>query len=364
MNHFTCHNCSASFDGDDFTTNCPSCGSNQIFISEESGDKQAINIRLSAAIVLGLLLVSGISFWLYNYYNNAPVVISIDGADEVIGHSLLIDQVEENVYQLKILDEDNRIIPESSVLRLRNHSRNSDMFHDRSTGLFYPCLEDLARNSTLEVTYNYDGQRKSISTTHDIVFQEGVEPHRSAVCRFRISPSDIRIKDIDLKKCTFRVTIREKLIPGKQSVNLLYSAMGKNGPYRESNIFDIKPVRSNNCDYNVWIINGSDTVPYFRNGDRIPNCTQNKEEISSMIPKIKKAAEQFARNPDDGLAFSKALNKLDPPNIVYYLDDLEASRSLLINKMENMYYDEGAEFKVDRVEKKDNQIHIRIAKVK
>ncbi|MCC5917533.1 MAG: hypothetical protein JJU02_09435, partial [Cryomorphaceae bacterium] len=349
---------------DDFTTNCTACGSSHISINvvPEENRGGAINVRLIVTIVSVIILISSATF-LYLYFKPNPTVISNEEYDEVIGHTLLVSQFENNAFQLQILDEENKSIPPSEILRVRNLSKSTDMTYDRASGSFYPCLADLTRNATIEVTYNFNGERKVIITTHDITFPEGINPNSLAVCAFSLDPSEIIIKGVDMQKCTFEIGINSEFSSINESSDFLFSATGKNGPYQKSSVFDIERIRARNSGYDIWVIGKSDTVSYLRNGDRIPNCTKNKEVLASKIPEIKKTVEYFAQNPDKGIEFSKRLSKLDPPQINFYLNNQSVSLSSLINQMENLFFDDNAKFKVDLVEEKNRQVNIRIRKI-
>jgi hypothetical protein len=335
---YKCKDCSTDFDGNDFTDECSSCGSNSIEpIGSRSGNF-AVWIqehKKPLVIVCGILILFYILInlntcggneenkfeWGITQTPQMPYLeiqmfsISADGKKiriplekikGILGGSVLVDKQS---YDIK---DQNRIY-------LCNNSVGSVLIAARDL----PNLKELKPKAC-----QFD--LKDIAESPD------------ADCPVQLIESNIKV---DYPDCDLVVTINQDL-KGK---NVFISISGKNGIYEKKSRWSRKGIKKTDVYVYIDGEDPSNAKAYLSNGESPPEAGCIPVDNSKIISDCVDAANLFGKDPKNRTsqsAFQSFVNK-HATNPDIYLNDIKVDGlSDLQNKMRIMAITDGKKFKI------------------
>lgn len=356
---YICDDNGHEFDGNDFSSECPTCGSTIRPISSGSG-LEFIS-RTKEFVTNNKLVVGGISLILLLLL----IFGNIDSCNKNIEYTISVNQNfsqnsnlknpyleveisykdEESKRTIKI--EPNKVL---SIIEDKVIINGSD-----STYKIYPpnriylCAKD-----TADVIYfkffNKPNYMLKDNTTNSSFHLIGISESPESECGSKLEPSDIAV-NTEGENCNLIITINKK-INGKK---IFISVNGQYGDYKPNKfIWDRKLLINKKQD--VWVYfersDESKAIAAIGNGIIIPpaGCVPvNCEELKVEFIKL---ANAFGRNPlDRNPAGPQVLfqnfvkNKFTKTNI-YLNDQLMDDMSDLLNTMRPIASNEGKHFKL------------------
>ena len=321
---YTCSDCQHEWNGNDFTTECPNCGSHEISIvksgSSAVGSKSKKIALIAGSVILLLILV--------NIFRPNP---SDNTVDSSFTTSVRIIESENNwVFKANFTDSEGirRDIRASEIREIKNVSANNTaVIFDKKTGQIFPCFKDTNQANYRFIFKNPVYSSASRSAKLDLY---GKEPNALAKCPIYVKSSDFKVVEIGNCEYELKVTNRDK---GIFRENLKISVNGINGPYT-------KNFRWNPSEIGLKIINifvlfnlDSDTVKdYFQNGNSYRYCAPcNEQTRVDDALKIKELAQAYFLDPDRKNQMKFRDKVLSFKNLSLKLDGQSIDISDLIN---------------------------------
>jgi hypothetical protein len=327
---YACDDCSHEFNGNDFTDECPNCGSRNIEPSSDnpgggisSGLSRLFVFINNNKVVFGLILIGLIVL----------LVFSKKEVESNVEYSITISQPNGANYLavgMRRLDETtNKLleVPSTRILSLIEKKviiNNGDPIDIQDDNRIYLCpryegairIKITPKPLTKIKGLGVNKKTKVIASNFKL---DGILESDKANCpALPLNPSEIEIRFE--RNCKLRVVVTRDL----RGKSVLVSVSGKDGAYEKRLEWDRKSLVEKRQD--VWvIIEGNDkatATPAITNGNKIPDCgcPATPEAIKVFIQEFKRLAKNFGlapRNREAQRAFQSFLTKGELRHKIY-----------------------------------------------
>lgn len=346
---YKCDDNGHEFDGNDFSNECPTCGSTIRPISSGSGlefiSKTKEFVTNNKLVVGGISLLLFLLLILGNIDWSSEKVYSITITPNTINPYLEIEittKDEESNKTIKI--EPSKVL---SIIEDKVSIAGSDKVYEiKDKNRLYLCEDD-----TLDEHFFVFKSRPNVilkKNTASCKFSlNGISVSPYAKCGgVTIKSSEIFVENY--KDCKLKISFT-KDIKGQK---VFVSVNGQNGQYIANKfIWDRKPLV--NTIQNVWIyIDGEDesrAVYAINNGVKISEAGCIPIDKTKIIDQFIVLANEFGKDPENRtaqVAFQKFVDKNFDQTIIYLNNELEDDLQSLQNTMKIMASNDGKTFEI------------------
>jgi hypothetical protein len=298
---YTCGNCNHTFIGDDFTTECEKCQSEQLKVISSGAEIPNLyglldsikKYKFPISIFIVLILILFFSRFITKETSTGYFIESIKQVDNYLEVNVLKVSVDSegrpvngNNYENKktVFNGDlNDIIIGASIV---NFGKVKILDKNR----IYLCKEN---EGPISLKFDFKNSKLK-SITKSANFKLIGEASEKAGCQnLPISSTEISVKEI--ANCKLKVTVSRNL----KGVPLMVSVTGKNGPYESKEIWD----RNGLSKQNIFVyIQGQDTsmaVGSQGNGSIISSAGCVNCDSKSLSPQFNTIVNNYLKDPSD-----------------------------------------------------------------
>lgn len=351
---YICDDNGHEFNGNDFSNECPTCGSTIRPISSGSGLE--LITRTKEFVSNNKLVVGGISLLLLLLL----IFGNMDSCNKknteytfIVNQNFSQNQNLKNPYleiELSYKDEESKKTIKIEPNRVLSIIENKIIINgsDSTYKIYPPNRIYLCAKDTADVIYfkifNKPNKLLKNNTTSSPFHLIGISESSESECGSKLEPSDI-VVNTEGKNCNIIITINKK-INGKK---MFISVNGQNGDYKPNKfVWDRKPLI--NTKQNVWVyIEGSDPICPLTNGITIHDVGCVQIDKSIILNQFMDLANKYGKDPenrDAQAAFQKFVEKNFTQTIIYLNNELKDGLSTLQNNMKVMASNDGKTFEI------------------
>jgi len=304
---YECNDCGHKFVGDDFTTECPTCNSNNLSIDKKSG---GVN-RKMLLIVGGIAIIAIIIFILVNRSKNTQDDLNIienneeevsydyeEEETEVDLYSVILEKNEEepNSFKIEIKDEEGFELTEF-ITQITNTITNNPIYFKE--GMIYPCNSDSGF-----INIKIDFRAGYTSLEEPITIKLDGEPNSKAKCPLKLEGKFFKLEYKEF--CTLQLTLDEEELlknnlKGKIDIDKVkLSLNGEDGDFSNKLLWE----HTSGDNYSIYIQYDNDikvALPEKKYPN--PNClskkdaSKEKDLLKNELKSLVMAANQYGNDP-------------------------------------------------------------------
>lgn len=355
MPTYNCANCGQQFKGSEFLDECPNCSSEDF----QKVDPPVLKFFKRAwpfLIVIGVLALA-IPYLLPLLQQEGAKGSAKDSTQtQSVSYELAFEPFDKGIAikleEWKKTGNGYKVNPlsETKVASLidKLNIRASDNMGRKVTlknGKFYPCPND--NTDTLLIKWNqsqaYPIRDRNETKAVKYFTLKAEKPHPKANCEMPEPP--LKITNVSFSATNCRISVQTNR---KNTEDILVSITGKDGNYEAKNTWEASEIN----EYNIWALEGGDTVGYILNGNPIGECVDcNQAKMDKQKAAAIKAANAYGKNPTNLTALSKFKKLIDASNTDFYVDGNKLGGwSDFYNKAKLRYENENVQYEVKSIQ--------------
>lgn len=339
---YKCNDCQHVFEGNDFTTECPQCNSNNIVLQKPM---DPIDIAIIKRILIGVGVII-IILLLFRFCDGEP-----DESDNGDLDSLTVGvdiQQKGNGYFFSAYTKDKKgkrtVIQAYGVEKIRNTLTNKEVAFNKKNGQLFICFTDTGSTS-LKFIFKDSDLSDTVWTGDLHLF--GKAPSSEAKCPITLSWDDFRV--VRLKNCEYELQLSPS--GSKRPISLKYvkiSINGINGPYTHKLKWNADDAP--NRKFDIYLLyDEKDTIKGYKlNGGDYSKCiVWTSEKAKELAQKILSLANAYGANPSNR-NLSKPFRELifSFPNQIISLDGQRVDMADLENTMSTEFENSGRKYRL------------------
>lgn len=346
--NYSCQNCSHQFEGDDLTTRCPSCDSEELVVQKSNGLGKYKTVLVAIIGIVGLI-------WFLSLFSSSEDPSSAESS--VSGGSPTIEQTKKPKINLQEREDgwyfsvENDFIGTVASVYNQEIEREIPFVKQDGEAKLLICVVDTG-HVVLEFRFkpaNYETRLEQVKLRVIGAIDAGANCPAPP-----LNSSDFIVgAELISAKETYKYQLKINR-PDIDAKSILVSLNGEKGPYKQIDTWYLEDLQGE--IFNMFFTNLVDTVEYSKNGDRLPSPPP-------PTAKVKSAAMAYASNPTTINA--KRLNQATPVGTtIIYLDGKKMTYSEFLNLTRAEYNNDGQKFKlIGTVDFREGKLILKFARL-